>query len=154
MVHCRWNRLESLLIQGRKDREFSAKEALQPVLKVLLMPDGEHLRALVTKEAALVSEAFVLSTMSDTYKSIPKFMRSLVFNGNANGPLMMSDSELESMIELRNQVRRVWGLLSSNDFDPSVLLPILEVSAIFLYYNLFLVICLLVIHFIDPLDFW
>ncbi|KAI9077887.1 hypothetical protein K1719_040148 [Acacia pycnantha] len=123
----RWNRLESLLIQGRKDRDFSAKEVLQPVLKLLLMPDGEYLRTLVTKETALVSEAFIVSTMSDTYKSIPRFMRSLVFNGSANGPLMISDSELESMIELRDQVLRIWGLLSSNDFDPSFLLPILEV---------------------------
>ncbi|XP_028754115.1 protein ACTIVITY OF BC1 COMPLEX KINASE 3, chloroplastic [Neltuma alba] len=123
----RWNRLENLLIQGRKDRDFSAKEFLQPVLKILMMPDGEHLRTLVTQEAARVSEAFVLSTMYDTYKSIPRFMRSLVFNGNANGPLTISDTEMDSIIELRNQVRRVWGLLSSDDIDPSFLLPILEV---------------------------
>ncbi|KAG6401254.1 hypothetical protein SASPL_138105 [Salvia splendens] len=36
---------------GRKDRDFNAKDALQPVLKLLLGPDGEVLRNLVIKEA-------------------------------------------------------------------------------------------------------
>ncbi|TKY63674.1 aarF domain-containing protein kinase [Spatholobus suberectus] len=124
----RWNRLENLLVQGRKDRDFSAKEALQPVLKVLLSPDGEELRNLVIKEAVRVSEAFTLGTMSETYRYIPDFVRTLVFNGNANGPFMMSETEMQSMIELRDQVIRIWGLLqSSQDFDPSILLPILQV---------------------------
>ncbi|XP_058736774.1 protein ACTIVITY OF BC1 COMPLEX KINASE 3, chloroplastic-like [Vicia villosa] len=124
----RWSRLEDLLIQGRMDSDFSAKEALQPVLKVLLSPDGEVIRTLVIKEAVRVSEAFTLSSISDTYKSVPDFMRTLVFNGNANGPLMMSESEMQSMIELRNQVLRIWGLLqSSNDFDPALLLPIFQI---------------------------
>ncbi|CAI8612325.1 unnamed protein product [Vicia faba] len=124
----RWSRLEDLLIQGRMDSDFSAKEALQPVLKVLLSPDGEVIRTLVIKEAVRVSEAFTLSSISDTYKSVPDFMRTLVFNGNANGPLMMSESEMQSMIGLRNQVVRIWGLLqSSNDFDPALLLPIFQI---------------------------
>lgn len=110
------------------DRDFTAKEALQPVLKVLLSPDGEELRTLVTKEAVRVSEALTFGTISDTYKSAPDFMRTLVFNGNANGPLMMPESEMQSMIELRDQVFRISGLLrSSNDFDPALLLPILQV---------------------------
>ncbi|KAK7349680.1 hypothetical protein VNO77_07244 [Canavalia gladiata] len=124
----RWNRLENLLVQGSKDRDFSAKEALQPVLKVLLSPDGEDLRTLVIKEAARVSEAFTLGTISETYQYVPGFVRTLVFNGNANGPLRISETEMQSMIELRAQVIRIWGLLrSSNDFDPAVLLPILQV---------------------------
>ncbi|XP_061364608.1 protein ACTIVITY OF BC1 COMPLEX KINASE 3, chloroplastic-like isoform X1 [Gastrolobium bilobum] len=124
----RWSRLENLLVQGRKDRDFSAKEALQPVLKVLLSPDGEELRTLVIKEAVRITEAFTLSTVSDTYKSVPNFMRTLVFNGNANGPLMMSEAEMQSMTDLRDQIFRIWGLLqSSNDFDPALLLPILQV---------------------------
>ncbi|XP_057442248.1 protein ACTIVITY OF BC1 COMPLEX KINASE 3, chloroplastic-like isoform X2 [Lotus japonicus] len=124
----RWSRLEELLVQGRMDRDFSAKEALQPVLKVLLSPDGEVLRTLVIKEAVRVTEAFTLSTISDSYKSVPDFMRALVFNGNANAPLMMSEAELQYMIELRDQVFRIWRLLqSSNDFDPALLLPILQV---------------------------
>lgn len=128
LVQCRWNRLENLLVQGSKDRDFTAKEALQPVLKVLLSPDGVVLRNLVIKEAVRVSEAFTLGTISETYRYIPDFMRTLVFNGNANNPLMMSETEIQSMIELRDQVIRVWGLLqSSNDFDPSLLLPILQV---------------------------
>ncbi|XP_004506473.1 protein ACTIVITY OF BC1 COMPLEX KINASE 3, chloroplastic-like [Cicer arietinum] len=124
----RWNRLENLLVQGRKDRDFSAKEALQPVLQVLLSPDGEVLRNLVIKEAVRVSEAFTLGTISDTYQYIPDFLRTLVFNGNAKEPLMMSETERQSMIELRDQVIRIWRLLqSSNDFDPSLLQPILQV---------------------------
>ncbi|KAK7373359.1 hypothetical protein VNO80_06765 [Phaseolus coccineus] len=124
----RWGRLENLLVQGRMDRDFSAKEALQPVLKVLLSPDGEELRNLVIKEAVRVTEAFTLSTISDTYKSVPDFMKALVFNGNANGPIIMSAAETQNMIELRDQVFRIWGLLrSSNDFDPDLLLPILQV---------------------------
>ncbi|QCE10407.1 protein ACTIVITY OF BC1 COMPLEX KINASE 3, chloroplastic-like [Vigna unguiculata] len=124
----RWGRLENLLVQGRMDRDFSAKEALQPVLKVLLSPDGEELRTLVIKEAVQVTEAFTLSTISDTYKSVPDFMKTLVFNGNANGPIIMSEVETQKMIELRDQVFRIWGLLqSSNDFDRDLLLPILQV---------------------------
>ncbi|KAL2336967.1 hypothetical protein Fmac_011413 [Flemingia macrophylla] len=124
----RWGRLENLLVQGRMDRDFSAKEALQPVLKVLLSPDGEELRTLVIKEAVRVSEAFTLGTISDSYKSAPDFMRVLVSNGNANGPIIMSEAEMQNMIELRDQVLRIWRLLrSSNDFDPNLLLPILQV---------------------------
>ncbi|RZC28988.1 Protein ACTIVITY OF BC1 COMPLEX KINASE 3, chloroplastic isoform C [Glycine soja] len=126
----RWGRLENLLAQGRMDRDFSAKEALQPVLKVLLSPDGEEIRTLVIKEAVRVTEAFTLSTISDTYKSVPDFMRVLVFNGNANGPIITSETEMQNLIELRDQVIRIWELLrSSNDYDPDLLLPILQVSS-------------------------
>lgn len=97
-----------------------------------MSPDGEELRNLVIKEAARVSEAFTLGTMSETYLYIPDFIRTLVFNGNANGPFMMSESEMQSMLELRDQVIRIWGLLrSSNDFDPAILLPILQVIKLF-----------------------
>ncbi|KAL5073280.1 hypothetical protein RYX36_012264 [Vicia faba] len=124
----RWNRLENLLVQGRKDRDFSAKEALQPALKVLLSPDGEVLRNLVIKEAVRVSEAFTLGTISDTYQYVPAFLRTLVLNGIAKEPLLTSETERQNMIELRDQVIRIWKLLqSSNDFDPSLLLPVLQV---------------------------
>lgn len=132
MPGSRWNRLENLLVQGRKDRDFSAKDALQPVLKLLLGPDGEELRSLVMREAIRVTEAVVLSTVIDTYNSIPDVMRTLVFNGNTTGPLVMSGSEQESMLELRDQVFRIWGLLqSSENFDPALLQPILQVRIIF-----------------------
>lgn len=131
MVHCRWNRLENLLVQGRKDRDFSVKDALQPVLKLLLGLEGEELRALVIKEAVRVTETFVLGTVIDTYNYIPDLMRTLMFNGNATGPLLMSNTEQESMMELRDQVLRIWGLLrSSEQFDPAVLQPILQVRTI------------------------
>ncbi|KAH1038078.1 hypothetical protein J1N35_039821 [Gossypium stocksii] len=122
----RWNRLENLLVQGSKDRDFSAKDALQPVLKLLLGPDGEELRTLVIKEAVRVTEAVTLCTFVDTYNSVPSFMRSLIFNGN--GALAMSSAELQSMMELRDQVFRIWGLLrSSENFDPAILQPILQI---------------------------
>ncbi|XP_058187504.1 protein ACTIVITY OF BC1 COMPLEX KINASE 3, chloroplastic [Rhododendron vialii] len=124
----RWNRLENLLVQGKKDRDFSAKDALQPVLKLLLGPDGEELRALVIKESVRVSEAVILGSMLDTYNSVPSPMRTLIFNGNATGPLMMSDAEQNSLMELRAQVFRIWGLLRESDnFDPSLLQPLLQV---------------------------
>lgn len=124
----RWNRLENLLVQGRKDRDFSAKDALQPVLKLLLGPEGEELRTLVIKESVRVTEAVVLGAVTDTYNSMPDFMRSLVFTGSRRGPLLMSDTELEKVIELRDQVFRIWGLLrSSENFDPTLLQPILQV---------------------------
>ncbi|PRQ19512.1 putative cadmium-transporting ATPase [Rosa chinensis] len=124
----RWNRLESLLDQGSKDRDFSAKDALQPVLKLLLGPDGEELRTLVVKEAVRVTEAFIWGTAIDTYNIIPDFVKGLIVNGNATGPLAMSIAEQESMIALRDQVIRVWGLLrTSESFDPAMLQPILQV---------------------------
>ncbi|XP_028752045.1 protein ACTIVITY OF BC1 COMPLEX KINASE 3, chloroplastic [Neltuma alba] len=124
----RWSRLESLLEQGRKDRDFTAREALQPVLKVLLSPDGEELRILVIKEAIRVTEAFTLSSISDSYNFLPDFVRILIPNGNASGPFVMSSAERKSLVELRDQVLRVWRLLqSSEDFDPSLLLPIVQI---------------------------
>ncbi|CAI9768679.1 unnamed protein product [Fraxinus pennsylvanica] len=124
----RWNRLENLLVQGRKDRDFSAKDALQPVLKLLLGPDGEELRVLVIKEAVRVTEAVVLGSVVESYNSVNELMRTLIFNGNATGPFAMTTADQESMLELRAQVIRIWRLLqSSENFDPSILLPILQV---------------------------
>ncbi|XP_042491771.1 protein ACTIVITY OF BC1 COMPLEX KINASE 3, chloroplastic [Macadamia integrifolia] len=124
----RWNRLENLLVQGRKDRDFSAKDALQPVLKLLLGPGSEELGSLVIKEAVRVTEAIVLGMMIDTYNSIPDIVRTLVFNVSTTGPPIISGSDQESMLGLRNQVLRVWGLLrTSENFDPALLQPILQV---------------------------
>lgn len=124
----RWNRLENLLVQGKKDRDFSAKDALQPVLKLLLGPNGKELRALVIKEAVRVTEAVILGSVIDTYNSVPSPMRTLMFNANSTGLLIMSDAEQSNIMELRAQVFRIWGLLrSSENFDPTVLQPILQV---------------------------
>ncbi|XP_019171981.1 PREDICTED: uncharacterized aarF domain-containing protein kinase At1g79600, chloroplastic [Ipomoea nil] len=124
----RWNRLENLLVQGKKDRDFSARDALQPVLKLLLGPDGEELRVLVTKEAIRVTEAVILGSIIESYNFIPGPMRTIIFNGNAAGPLVMNPAEQESMMDLRAQVFRIWGLLrSSESFDPSLLQPILQI---------------------------
>lgn len=124
----RWNRLENLLVQGKQDRDFSAKDALQPVLKLLLGPDGVELRDLVIKEAVRVTEAIILSSAIESFNSIPGPMRTFVFNGNANGPFTISSAEQQSLMELRTQVINIWGLLrSSENFDPSLLLPILQV---------------------------
>lgn len=134
------------MVQGRKDKDFSAKDALQPVLKLILGSDGEELRTLVIKEAVRVTEAFVWSTFIDTYNYMPNFMRAAIANGNANGPLVMSNAEQESMIELRDQVLRIWGLLqSSENFDPALLQPILQVRTMFVFctsalYTFFLVL--------------
>lgn len=135
MLWYRWNRLENLLVQGKKDRDFSAKDALQPVLKLLLGPDGQELRALVIKESVRVSEAVILGSMLDTYNSVPSPLRTLIFNGNASGPLVMSDAEQNSLMELRAQVFRIWGLLRESDnFDPSLLQPLLQVRPVFIVF--------------------
>ncbi|XP_047966904.1 protein ACTIVITY OF BC1 COMPLEX KINASE 3, chloroplastic-like [Salvia hispanica] len=125
----RWNRLENLLEQGRKDRDFNAKDALQPVLKLLLGPDGEVLRVLVIKEAIQVTEAIVVGSAIESYKLVPDVIRTLVFNINGTtSPFVMNSAEQESMMELRAQVFRIWELLRSSDnFDPSIFQPILQV---------------------------
>lgn len=127
---CRWNRLENLLVQGSKDREFSAKDALRPILTLLLDPDGEELRVLVVKEVVCVTEAIAFGTMIDAYQSMPDFMKAFISNGNASGPLnfKLSEREQAQMVELRDRVFRIWNLLrSSENFDPSLLWPILQV---------------------------
>lgn len=124
----RWNRLEDLLVQGKMDRDFSAEDALKPVLKLLLGPDGEELRVLVIRESTRVTEAFMLGSMIDGYNSIPGPLKNLIVNNNTAGPSAMSTSEQESLMELREQVSRIWKLLQSSDnFDPNVLQPILLV---------------------------
>ncbi|XP_020573905.1 uncharacterized aarF domain-containing protein kinase At1g79600, chloroplastic [Phalaenopsis equestris] len=124
----RWNRLENLLVQGSKDKDFTASDALQPVLKLLLDPEGEELRVLVVKESVYVTEAIVFGSMIDAFNSIPQPMRSLISSGNTNGPLNLNDGERERILELRDRVFRIWSLLrSSNNFDPSILEPILQV---------------------------
>lgn len=124
----RWNRLEDLLVQGKMDRDFSAEDALKPVLKLLLGPDGEELRVLVIRESTRVTEAFMLGSMIDGYNSIPSPLKNLIVNNNTAGPSALSTSEQESLMELREQVSRIWKLLQSSDnFDPNVLQPILLV---------------------------
>ncbi|CAN0880796.1 AP-4 complex subunit epsilon [Linum grandiflorum] len=54
LLHCRWKRLESLLVQGSKDRDFSARDALQPVLKLLLGEDGHGRGPLTMSETTPV----------------------------------------------------------------------------------------------------
>ncbi|KAK4723219.1 hypothetical protein R3W88_013452 [Solanum pinnatisectum] len=124
----RWSRLENLLVQGKKDRDFSAKDALQPVLKLLLGPDGKELRDLVIKEAIRVSEAIILGSAIESFNFVPGPMRTFVFNGNASGPFTISAAEQQSLMELRAQVIKIWGLLqSSENFDSNLLQPILQV---------------------------
>ncbi|KAL8126921.1 protein ACTIVITY OF BC1 COMPLEX KINASE 3, chloroplastic-like [Apium graveolens] len=124
----RWNRLEDLLVQGKMDRDFSAEDALKPVLKLLLGPDGEELRVLVIRESTRVTEAFMLGSMIDGYNSIPGPLKNLIVNNNTAGPSALSTSEQESLMELRQQVSRIWKLLQSSDnFDPNILQPILLV---------------------------
>ncbi|KAL5229470.1 hypothetical protein ABZP36_028246 [Zizania latifolia] len=124
----RWNRLENLLVQGSQDREFAAKDALQPVLKLLLGPDGEELRILFVKEAVRVTEAITFGTLIDSYNAAPEILKPLISSGNAAGPFKVSEVEREQMIELKDRVLRIWGLLRSSDgFDPSILQPIVQV---------------------------
>lgn len=118
-----------MLVQGKKDRDFSAKDALQPVLKLLLGPDGKELRDLVIKEAIRVSEAVILGSAIESFNSVPGPMKTF-FNGNASGPFTISAAEQQSLMELRARVIKIWGLLrSSENFDPNLLQPILQVRS-------------------------
>ncbi|KAL0920118.1 hypothetical protein M5K25_009229 [Dendrobium thyrsiflorum] len=113
--------------QGRKDEDFTAKDALQPVLKLLLDPEGEELRVLVVKESVCVAEAVVFGSMIDTFNSIPQPMRSLISNDNESAPLNLNNGERERILELRDRVFRIWSLLRSSDnFDPTLFEPILQ----------------------------
>ncbi|KAJ3676497.1 hypothetical protein LUZ60_003909 [Juncus effusus] len=124
----RWNRLENLLVQGKKDQDFTTKEALQPVLKLLLGPDGEEIRVLVIKEAIRVSEAVAFGAMVDAYNSVPDFVKPVVGGGVVGGLLKLREDERDAMMELRGTVLRIWGLLRASDsFDPTILQPILQV---------------------------
>lgn len=114
-------------------------------MKLLLGPDGEELRILVIKEAVRITEAVVIGTVVDTYNSIPNVVRALIFSGNLTGPLTVNDSEIESLMALRDQVFRIWGLLrSSEDFDPALLQPILQVNSVVLSYLRLSYICMAV----------
>lgn len=113
-------------------------------MRLLLDPHGEELQVLVIKEAVHVMEAIVLASAIDTYNSIPYFMR-VWLNADANGPLKMSNVELKSLMDLRDQVFRIWGLLqTSNSFDPELLQPVLQVR-LKLYRNS------MMLYFIDKL---
>lgn len=94
----------------------------------MLGPDGEELRVLVVKEAVRVTEAITMGALIDSYNTAPEFVKTLVSNGTPGGPFKLSDVEREQMIELRDRVFRIWGLLRSSDnFDPSILQPIVQV---------------------------
>ena len=84
---------------------------------------------LVVKEAVRVTEAITIGTLIDSYNAAPAFLKPLISSGNRAGPFKFSEAEQEQMMELRDQVFRVWGLLrSSNNFDPSLLQPIVQVD--------------------------
>lgn len=124
----RWNRLENLLVQGRKDSEFSSKDALQPVLKLLLGSEGEELRSLVVKEAVLVAEAMIIGTALEGYRAVPQPLKNLLPDRNSSNILRMKEGEVVAMLNLRQQILRIWGLLRASDgFDPALLQPVVEV---------------------------
>ncbi|KAH7433681.1 hypothetical protein KP509_07G081000 [Ceratopteris richardii] len=124
----RWNRLENLLVQGKKDADFAVKDALQPVLKLLLGPEGKELRVLVVKEAVRVSEAMLIGTAFAGYNAVPQPIKSILGSGNDWGLLKIKESDISEMLTLREQILRIWNLLRTSDgFDPSSLQPVLEV---------------------------
>ena len=93
---------------------------------------------LVVKEAVRVTEAITIGTLIDSYNSAPEFLKPLISSGNPAGPFKFSEAEREQMMELRDQVFRVWGLLrSSNNFDPSLLQPIVQVDCCLMSYHVF-----------------
>lgn len=111
-------------MQGSKDSDYEASDVLQPVLNLLLGEGGEELRKLVEKEAIRVTEALVVGTAIESYRSVPQPFRAIL----GSNLVRVKESEEVSMLALRDQVLRIWGLLrSSNGFDPAMLQPIVEV---------------------------
>ncbi|MCO5596329.1 hypothetical protein L7F22_050390 [Adiantum nelumboides] len=127
----RWNRLENLLVQGKKDSEFAGKDALQPVLKLLLGPEGEELRILVVKEAIRVSEAMIIGTALAGYNAVPQPIKSILATGSDGAPLKIKENDLSEMLALREQILRIWSLLrTSEGFNPASLQPIVQLDGI------------------------
>ncbi|KAL2608261.1 hypothetical protein R1flu_026834 [Riccia fluitans] len=124
----RWNRLENLLVQGRKDSDYNSSDVMQPVLDLLLGPGGEELRSLVEKEAVRVSEALLVGTAIQSYKSVPEPLKAFIDRGAVSSIIKIKESEETEMLALREQVLRIWSLLrNSRGFDPSILQPIVEI---------------------------
>lgn len=124
----RWNRLENLLVQGRKDSDFAVKDALQPVFRLLLGPEGKELRDLVVKEAVRVSEAMIIGTALAGYNAAPLPIKSIFASRSDGGPLRMKESDLSTMLALREQILRIWNLLRTSDgFNPASLQPVVQV---------------------------
>jgi len=118
----RWNRLENLLKQGRKDADYQAKDVMQPVLQLLLAPEADELQQLVEREVVRVTEAMIVGTAIQGISSIPPAVRALL------PPVNASTKDQAAMLMLREQVLRVWGLLqSSRGFDPAMLQPLVQV---------------------------
>uniref|UniRef100_A0A803PX50 ABC1 atypical kinase-like domain-containing protein n=1 Tax=Cannabis sativa TaxID=3483 RepID=A0A803PX50_CANSA len=90
-----------------KDRDFSAKDALQPVLKLLLGTDGEVLRNLVIKEAVRVTEAFVLGTVVDTYSLMPDLVKGTATTGGTKSGMVLGGITQRLAARLLQQVLRV-----------------------------------------------
>eukprot|EP00850_Spirogloea_muscicola_P018939 SM000179S03411 [mRNA] locus=s179:170051:173945:+ [translate_table: standard] len=127
----RWSRLENLLQQGRKDVDYSASDALQPLLMLLLGREGEPLRRLVEAEAVRVMEAMILGMVIEGARAVPQPLQALL-PGNGIGaawmPVQVRDIDRAAMLELRDQVLRVWALLNTSaGFQPSMLQPLVEV---------------------------
>ncbi|GJP49106.1 hypothetical protein CLOM_g8365 [Closterium sp. NIES-68] len=61
----RWSRLENLLTQGQRDRDYKTTDALQPLMALILGPDGKPLRALVVAEGVRVAEALLVAGAVD-----------------------------------------------------------------------------------------
>lgn len=118
----RWQRLENLLTQGRKDSDFKANDVIQPIVDLLLGEEGDELQLLVESEVVRVTEALILGTAIQTYQQVPAPLRAFF------PPIRTSVQDQSSMLALRDQVLRIYGLLqSSRGFDPAMLQPLVEV---------------------------
>ncbi|KAG0613018.1 hypothetical protein M758_6G070100 [Ceratodon purpureus] len=118
----RWNRLENLLTQGRKDSDFQANEVVQPIVELLLGQEGDELQMLIESEVVRVSEALILGTVLQTVKQVPAPLRAFL------PPIQASLRDQATTLALREQVLRIYGLLqSSRGFDPAMLQPLVEV---------------------------
>lgn len=116
--------MENLLTQGRKDSDFQANEVVQPIVELLLGQEGDELQLLIESEIVRVTEALVLGTAMQTLRQVPAPLRAFL------PPIRVNLRDQASMLALREQVLRIYGLLqSSRGFDPAMLQPLVEVSS-------------------------
>eukprot|EP00271_Cylindrocystis_brebissonii_P006513 TRINITY_DN19291_c0_g1_i1.p1 TRINITY_DN19291_c0_g1~~TRINITY_DN19291_c0_g1_i1.p1 ORF type:complete len:841 (-),score=133.50 TRINITY_DN19291_c0_g1_i1:1980-4502(-) len=152
----RWLRLENLLTQGRRDQDFEAGAVMQPLLSLLLGPDGGPLRRLVEDEAVRVVEALLLggaihaASQNSPLPSpltlpaglgglpLPEPVRQLFLLHSSPTAVSMAlalrSGEQQALLELRTTVLSCVSLLAARGaggagggFDPRTLQPVLEI---------------------------
>jgi len=133
----RWARLENLLREGGKESDFDATKVIQPLIALVLSDDEENsLRPMVEKEVVRLVEALTIGALIEGAKKLPVDTQLHNLLSSIPAPvqsaLVLKPRSLQDekeILALREQIMRVWALLSSSKgFDPAVLQPLLQLA--------------------------